>query len=188
MPDDVIEEMLEAANWAPTHGKTEPWRFVVLRSAESKKEVAAIKRSHLEAEAQGDAGQLEKLRAKLDGKEKELEKVAAMIVIVVKRVTNHKGNLMPEWEEIAAVSCAVQNMHLALTSHWAAGYGGYWSSGGWDTWLQCDKMRAYCDADGSVNREQDKILGIFYVGQSDVAKMSQYRARRGDIDDKTTWK
>ena len=22
--------MLEAANWAPTHGKTEPWRFVVL--------------------------------------------------------------------------------------------------------------------------------------------------------------
>lgn len=22
--------LLEAANWAPTHGKTEPWRFVVL--------------------------------------------------------------------------------------------------------------------------------------------------------------
>lgn len=26
----VVEAMLEAANWAPTHGKTEPWRFVVL--------------------------------------------------------------------------------------------------------------------------------------------------------------
>ena len=25
--------MLEAANWAPTHGKTEPWRFVVLGRA-----------------------------------------------------------------------------------------------------------------------------------------------------------
>ena len=25
--------MLEAANWAPTHGKTEPWRFVVLDRA-----------------------------------------------------------------------------------------------------------------------------------------------------------
>ena len=22
--------MLEAANWAPNHGKTEPWRFVVM--------------------------------------------------------------------------------------------------------------------------------------------------------------
>ena len=26
----VLEQMLEAANWAPTHGRTEPWRFVVL--------------------------------------------------------------------------------------------------------------------------------------------------------------
>ncbi len=25
-----IEQLLEAANWAPTHGKTEPWRWVVL--------------------------------------------------------------------------------------------------------------------------------------------------------------
>jgi nitroreductase len=25
-----IMALLEAANWAPTHGKTEPWRFVVL--------------------------------------------------------------------------------------------------------------------------------------------------------------
>lgn len=23
----MIELMLEAANWAPTHGKTEPWRY-----------------------------------------------------------------------------------------------------------------------------------------------------------------
>jgi hypothetical protein len=27
---DSIMAMLEAANWAPTHGRTEPWRFVVL--------------------------------------------------------------------------------------------------------------------------------------------------------------
>lgn len=26
----TVEKILEAANWAPTHGKTEPWRFVVL--------------------------------------------------------------------------------------------------------------------------------------------------------------
>ena len=34
---------------------------------------------------------------------------------------------MPEWEETAAVACAVQNMHLTLT---AEGLAGYWSSGG----------------------------------------------------------
>ncbi len=27
---ETIEQLLEAANWAPTHGKTEPWRWVVL--------------------------------------------------------------------------------------------------------------------------------------------------------------
>lgn len=28
--------MLDAANWAPTHGKTEPWRFVVMGKDSSK--------------------------------------------------------------------------------------------------------------------------------------------------------
>ena len=27
--DAIIEQMLENANWAPTHGLTEPWRFNV---------------------------------------------------------------------------------------------------------------------------------------------------------------
>jgi hypothetical protein len=29
VPKAVINNILEAANWAPTHGNTEPWRFVV---------------------------------------------------------------------------------------------------------------------------------------------------------------
>ena len=28
---ELIAAVLEAANWAPSHGKTEPWRFVVYR-------------------------------------------------------------------------------------------------------------------------------------------------------------
>merc|ERR1711937_970250 len=30
-PEEAIKRMLEAANWAPTHGKTQPWRFTVFR-------------------------------------------------------------------------------------------------------------------------------------------------------------
>ena len=26
-----VEQLLEAANWAPTHGRTEPWRYVVIQ-------------------------------------------------------------------------------------------------------------------------------------------------------------
>ncbi len=37
IPDEVIMELLELANMAPTHAKTEPWRFVVF-SGEKVKE------------------------------------------------------------------------------------------------------------------------------------------------------
>ena len=43
------------------------------------------------------------------------------------RACSPPGKLMPEWEETAAVACAVQNLHLALV---AEGLAGYWSSGG----------------------------------------------------------
>lgn len=29
--DKTIQNILECANFAPTHGKTEPWRFIVYR-------------------------------------------------------------------------------------------------------------------------------------------------------------
>ena len=27
---EQVNQLLEASNWAPTHGKTEPWRYVVI--------------------------------------------------------------------------------------------------------------------------------------------------------------
>ena len=33
VPRDVLEQLLEAANWAPSHRRTEPWRFVVVQGA-----------------------------------------------------------------------------------------------------------------------------------------------------------
>src|SRR5215467_13300946 len=29
IPDEQVKELLKLANWAPTHGRTEPWRFIV---------------------------------------------------------------------------------------------------------------------------------------------------------------
>ena len=36
--DAEVQQILEAANWAPTHGKTEPWRFAVLASPNVQRE------------------------------------------------------------------------------------------------------------------------------------------------------
>jgi len=62
-----------------------------------------------------------KKRAKIEGKRKSaFGKVSYMIAICMKRrALPHKE--MPEWEEMCAVACAVQNMWLSMTAHGAAG-------------------------------------------------------------------
>lgn len=50
--------------------------------------------------------------------------ISAQIAIYVKKDPK-PGKAMPEWEETAAVSCAVQNMWLMAT---ALGLAGYWTS------------------------------------------------------------
>merc|ERR1712216_248673 len=64
VPEEVINEMLDCANWAPTHGHTEPCRFVVLRSKEAIAEVQRIKLEHMEAALQDAPDKLEAFREK----------------------------------------------------------------------------------------------------------------------------
>ncbi|MCM8534082.1 MAG: nitroreductase family protein, partial [Lentisphaeraceae bacterium] len=40
--DEVIAEILESANWAPNHGKTEPWRLTVFTGDEGIKKYTGI--------------------------------------------------------------------------------------------------------------------------------------------------
>jgi nitroreductase len=186
VPLRIVREMMAAANWAPTHGKTEPWRFAVV-GAETMKVIFDIRKTVIEKSLEDDADAVAAFRKKMVKKEKELENVSVVIFVCMKRILNRKEKLMPEWEEIAATSMAVQNMHLQLTTHWDEGYGGYWSSSGWNGWLQDDQIKALLGMEGSVDGEHDKILGAFYLGQADPKKMDSYRSSRGDVNDKVKW-
>lgn len=44
LPPGVLEQLLEAACWAPSAGNLQPWQFYVVRSPEKKKQVAAAAR------------------------------------------------------------------------------------------------------------------------------------------------
>ena len=44
IPDDVLERVLQASCWAPTGGNQQPWRVVVVRSAERKQALQDIYR------------------------------------------------------------------------------------------------------------------------------------------------
>src|SRR5258708_12310982 len=41
IPEDIIWQLLENANWAPNHKQTDPWRFVVF-SGEGRKKIASF--------------------------------------------------------------------------------------------------------------------------------------------------
>ena len=119
---------------------------------------------------------------KMERKGKDVLRCAAVIGIVLKRVPGAKGNFMPEWEDMCAVACAVQNLHLQLT---AEGYCGYWSSGGVDGWADDAEVRAAVGAGAGDAEQRDRILGWFHVGCSDAAE--RYKAKRDPITSKVTW-
>ena len=187
VPRAVLLRVMEAANWAPTHGKTEPWRFVVLSTPESMAALQAARQKATERLLKDAPDKLDAALTKMARKAGDAAKVGALIALCVKRVINAKGSLMPEWEETAAVSCAVQNLHLMLTCE---GYAGYWSSGGVAgdcAWANSDEVREMLGMACECQGEPDRVLGFFHVGAVTPEGAAKYRGRRGALDDKVAW-
>lgn len=112
-------------------------------------------------------------------KAKEKAKVSHLVAVGMKRLpTDPDKKTMPEWEEMAAVSCAVQNMHLMATS---LGVAAYWSSGG-----PIDDRRIV-EHLGWNAAEGDKCLGLFHVGLAPTGTAQKYRAARGAIKEKVKY-
>ncbi len=144
VPDQIIEQVLENACWAPNHGQAEPWFFTVF-AREGLQTFAALQ-SSLYEEASGEDFKESKCQQL---KEKPL--LASHIISIGMRRTTTKA--IPEMEDIAAVACAVQNMYLSVTAY---GLGGYWTTGGVNYFESAKKKfwlpRGY------------KLLGYFYNG------------------------
>lgn len=110
-----IQQIIRAGTRAPDHGRLRPWRFTVLEGAAR--------------ERLGDA-MANCLRARIPQSPQEhldAERGKAMraptIILVGAKI--RKGKI-PEVEQVAAVSAAVQNMLLA--AH-ALGHGAMWKTG-----------------------------------------------------------
>ena len=163
----IIEEMLENANWAPTHRITEPWRFVVFSGAGLKKLAAFQSQLYKEkstAAGNFDEGKFEKLATKP-------MKASHIIAIGMARDTKES---VPEVEELSSVAMAVQNMYLTATAH---GIGCYWGSGG-VTYME--EAKPFFGLG-----EKDKLLGFLYVGNLKSDKWPE--GRRKSITDKVIW-
>jgi len=107
-------------------------------------------------------------------------KVSHLILIsMVRRALQDKE--LPEWEEISAVACSVQNLHLAVTS--SPGLAGFWSSHTWcRRFRDSARMREFC----GLADQEDRVFGCFVLGRVEEGK--QFRGSRRDWREKVTWK
>lgn len=168
IPQSVVEEILTNATWAPTHKMTEPWRFIVLQGSQQQKFgsfMADYYKSYYDSRLSEEDSLLRYkylLKYPLNA--------SCMVAIILVR---HPKIALPEWEELAAVSCAVQNMALSCT---AQGLGGYWSS--------TDAAIAYVQQLGLAENEQS--LGLFFMGYQDP-EQPVTRKKRSTLDKKVSW-
>jgi len=162
---EIIENLINSAIWAPTHGMTQPWRFKVFTGKGLER--LSVNLPELYRNFAGEA----------DFKQKKFEKLGGMplkssVVIAVCMSPDPTGKI-PEIEEVGAVACAVQNMMLHATAY---GLGSFWSS---PKFCYTSEMNHFLGLD-----EQEKCLGLFYLGypQGDWPK-----SHRKPIEYVTEW-
>ena len=170
-----LNRMLEAANWAPTHGKTQPWHYVILSGTRAIQRYLDfisdwyIMRADTIAE-----GKLSSVRRKYEKLSEFWPGKVCHVALIIMRRQALPDKRMPEWEEMCATACSVQNLHLMATS---MGIGGYWSSQTWckDAWESEDVKEHF-----NISKE-DRFLGAFTIGQVDPS--TKFRSTRRPILD-----
>ncbi|MDT0295858.1 nitroreductase [Mesonia ostreae] len=159
--NEQIEQLFEAANWAPTHRKTEPWRFYVVTGDRLENLGDFLAKTYRTTTDKFSEFKFEKIKAKP-------QQASHVIVICMERDPKER---VPEWEEIAATAMAVQNMWLMATE---LKLGSYWSSPS-----LVEHMEKFLPM-----KENEKCLGLFYVGNYDDESP---RGVRQPIENKVTW-
>lgn len=162
--DSTIEKLIALADWAPTHGRTEPWRFYIWGG----EKVAAFCKDHADMKRAASTELTEDAYNNLISMG---DKCSHVLLAVVRR-----GDLpkIPPMEETAATAAAIQNLLLGAES---LGISAYWGTGG--SVLQ-QEMKSYLKL-----REEDHVIGALYLGYSD--EPAKEGMRKTPLAEKIKW-
>jgi nitroreductase len=164
--DSIINQMLENANWAPTHKYTEPWRFIVF-TGEGLKKLADVQAEFYKKYTTNDNSFKEERYNNL------LKKPMLSSHIIVVGMKRDEKKSVPEIEEMGAVFCAVQNIYLTATAY---GVGCYLSTGGITFFEGAQEVLGF--------GKEDKLIGFMHVG---VPKPGTHTGKRKPIEEKVAW-
>jgi len=157
---EAVQQLLEVMRYAPTHRLTEPWRIHVFMNDEKTKLAHFLKNKIDEAAGKPGKG------------ERTVEKFERSQAILVVGYQKDERERVPEWEELAATSMAVQNLWIYTRT---MGMGGYLSTGK----ATIDGVTEYLNLP-----ESEVVLGIFYLGRS--THIPRERPARS-VDEFTKW-
>lgn len=163
---EQVENILTNAQWAPTHGNTQPWRFKVFMEDARTSLSDFLAKTYLEktpSELQDD-----KKLAKL------LTRPLKSSVVIAVCMERQKEEKILEIEEIEAVACAIQNMHLTATAY---GLGGFWAT---PKLIYTQEMNEFLGLS-----EKDKCIGLFYIGYPSI---EWPKSHRKPLEYTTEWK
>jgi nitroreductase len=162
--DSVIEQLVQLADWAPTHGRTEPWRFYIYNNASMfcQQHAALYKSANIEENFNESSHQ----------KLLQMGDKASHVIIAAMR----RGDLpkIPELEETAATSAAIQNLLLGAEAY---GLAAYWGSGGM---VYKPEMKTFLGL-----RDVDIVLGALYLGYTD--EPAKEGVRKTALSEKMIW-
>ncbi|WP_216828567.1 nitroreductase family protein [Alkalihalobacterium elongatum] len=167
VPKEYIEQILEAATYAPNHFRTEPWRFFVMTGQSRAKLGEVFEKITI---AKGEDNDPTEMAKKLDRVKKN--PLRAPVIITVGVEPSAKKNVLIK-EEYAAVNAAIQNMLLSIH---ALGLGAIWRTGAICYEKEVRKFFGIS--------EQGEILGFIYVGYPDM-KIPQ--VKKTSYENFTTW-
>ncbi len=124
----VIEDLLDAATWAPSAHNRQPWRFCVVMSAAAKSELSAAMASRWQADLSADGADPAEIERRIRISHARITGAAALVVANVSMeemdVYPDAARSQAEWTmAVQSVALACQNLLLAAHAH---GLGACW--------------------------------------------------------------
>lgn len=163
---EQIELLLNNAVWAPTHGMTQPWRFIVFQDNALNELSEALGGIYL-----AETPKEKQLDSKL-GKLMSRPKMASAVIAII--LHRDEDTNITEDDDFGAIASAVQNMHLTAT---AQGIGAFWATPG--------VMKSPLFSEFLGLTHEQRCIGLFYLGYPAI---EWPKGQRKPIEYLTEWR
>lgn len=169
VPRELVEQLLEAATWAPNHKKVEPWKFFVFTNESRQKLADAFVENYKFDHPHASEEELNG-----PGRKSANRVLASPLVIVV---TSESGkDEIQTLENYGAVCAAVE--HILLVAH-ALGLGAFWRTGEAAYTAPQNAIKDLIGVGGST-----QIAAFLLIGFPAVTEKNSPRA---PFQEKTVW-